>query len=88
MTTKLDLRAQRIVAIGELLYGERWQRRLADALSVSPQLVNFVATGERAVTADLEGRVVEFLKAEIKRLGRTADSLDSIRREISRELRG
>jgi hypothetical protein len=49
--------------------------------------VNFVASGERAVTADLERKVRALLKAEVKRLGRTAASLDAIRREISRELK-
>jgi hypothetical protein len=51
---------------------------------VSPQLMNFVSNGQRAVTPELEQKVVELLKGEAKRLGKTAVALDAIRRVIGR----
>jgi hypothetical protein len=70
---KLSARAKRIVAVGKLVYGDtRWQSPLARAAGLSPALVQKIADGTRAVTDDVEDKVVEALLKEVARLERAA----------------
>jgi hypothetical protein len=79
---KLDPRAERIVEAGCLLYGERWQRKLAAAAGLSHQIVSCVSTGAKPVTDGVEKKVADALQVEIKRLGKTSAALQAIHRAM------
>jgi len=79
---KLDRRAERIVEAGCLLYGDRWQRKLATAAGLSHQIVSCLSTGTKQVTDRVEKKVAAALELEIKRLGKTSAALQAIRREM------
>jgi plasmid maintenance system antidote protein VapI len=81
-----DTRIRRIVDAGTALYGERWQRRLASEIGVSPQLITYLVSGERALTPAVERKVVSALGREIDRLAEAIAKLKLIRRGILSDL--
>jgi transcriptional regulator with XRE-family HTH domain len=83
---KSDTGARRLTAAGELLYGDRWQRRLAQQMGISVALLSMIVSGDRPTTDDVQRKLAAALKREAGRLRSSADKLDRLRAEIDAEL--
>ena len=72
---KLDADAQRIVDLGQRLFGDNWQSKFGRMTGLSQTYVSMIAKGERPVTEAVHDAVTAGLKAESKRLRAQADEL-------------
>jgi hypothetical protein len=75
-------RRQRLIAVGEALYGERWIRPLAELVGYSHVLVRHVSAGKRRPTDEFTWRVDQAatlrraeLEAEMRRIDEIAETL-------------
>jgi hypothetical protein len=50
-----------LVALAESVYGPRWRRPLARAIGRSPRLIRHLESGDRSITAQVEGEIVAAL---------------------------
>ena len=57
----------RLIAVGRLLYGERFGSSLARGLSVDPSYVSLILADKRPVTQDLEHRLRLLITVELSR---------------------
>lgn len=83
---KLSARARRIMEAGRLLYGDRWQSALSRASGISQSYLAMIASGERPVTDDVDGKVAHALAREADRLRDVALKLDEIALRILRNM--
>ncbi len=58
-------RNRRFCEAAELLYGKRWGRRLAAGIRTPQPTIASIATGQRAVTAELENKLAMHILFEI-----------------------
>ena len=65
---RLDPAAQRIVDLGQRLFGDNWQSKFGRMTGLSQTYVSMIAKGERPVTEAVHDAVTAGLKAESKRL--------------------
>jgi plasmid maintenance system antidote protein VapI len=77
--------SSRLAAVGKLLYGDRWQRRLAQQIGISVALMSMIVAGDRVVTDDVQRKLSATLKTEATRLRASADKIDRLRADIERE---
>lgn len=68
-----------LIAVGRLLFGERWQSEMARALGTSSRMIRYWVAGTHARPADLGSRLAGLLRVRIVamkgmmvRLGRPA----------------
>lgn len=64
-----------LVAVGELLFGARWQRDLARALDTSDRMVRYWVSGSHARPGDLEHRLLVLLLDRVERIEQMAGRL-------------
>ena len=65
---RLNPEAQRIVDLGQKLYGDNWQSTFARMTQLSKSYIGFSANGDRPVTKAVHAAVIAGLRAEAKRL--------------------
>jgi predicted transcriptional regulator len=67
--------ANKIVELGQRLYGDQWQSPFARMTGLSQAYISKIAAGDRPVTDAVHDAVTAGLKAESKRLRAQADEL-------------
>jgi hypothetical protein len=76
--------ADKIVVVGETLWGVLWQSPFARVAGVPRSLLSMIASGERAVTDSVREKVSAGLRAEIKRLHTRAATVAKLLKEYER----
>jgi hypothetical protein len=76
--------ADKIVVLGETMFGADWQSPFARMTGIARSLVSMIAGGDRAVTDGVRARVSAGLRAEIKRLRTRAVTVTELLREYEK----
>ncbi|AUD00262.1 MULTISPECIES: hypothetical protein [Bradyrhizobium] len=86
---KKTTRRDRVVAAGQLLFGEtRWQSPLARLSGLSPALMQKIADGTREVTDDVYSKVAQALLGEIERMNKATNRVGEIAGAMLADLDG
>jgi transcriptional regulator with XRE-family HTH domain len=76
--------ADKIVLLGETLFGADWQSQFARMTGIARSLISMIAAGDRAVTDGVRQKVSAGLRAEIKRLRTRAVTVTELLKEYER----
>lgn len=76
----------RLETAGKVLYGERWQSPLAQAMGVRQSVFSMALSGERPPTDYTMKKLAAALGREGRRLHAAAATIDSLRAVIEQDL--